>query len=539
MGEEFTLEDVLIVLQRRFLYFLIPVAILVPLGIVVVMLLPAKYKAQGTILVESQQIPPDLVRSTINAYAQERIQTIKQRVMTRNRLLQVADKYALFPKDKGLSESERVEFMRNRLNVSLITTNINRNSSRDGTIAFTVSYIDPSPEKAFQVANEFMTLFLTEDVKTRTSGASNTTEFFQQEARRLRDSVDTLEQRIADYKKENSKALPEHLSMHLDMLERATDELATTNASINSLEEELRFLETQLAGYSAGSTPEAGPAQKLAELRSELVQLRAVYQDAHPNVQAVKDQIAALEKELAPSRAIQNARRKLLKAEADLAQAEKASPSDDAQLERLRSNVDASEEELARLLTSETRKNASDFPSVQLEGRIAVSASKLRTLEKRRKQLNDEIADLQKRIAQTPEVERGLAALTRDYDNVFREYKDVLAKQQDAQLAENLEDNQKAEKFSILEPATKPDKPSSPQRAKLIVLSLFGALAAGAFSALGAELLFATVRGRNHLSSVMGAHPIAIIPYIRQDDEPRVKLPFFKRKAARIAAQPA
>lgn len=539
MGEEFTLEDALIILQRRFLYFLIPVAILVPLGVTVVMLLPAKYKAEGTILVESQQIPPDLVRSTIHAYAQERIQTIKQRVMTRNRLLEVADKYALFSKDKALSESERVKLMRERLDVSLITTTMRRNSSRDGTIAFTVSYTDRSPDKAFQVANEFMTLFLTEDVRTRTAGASNTTEFFQQESRRLRDAVDVLEQRIADYKRKNSKALPEHLDMHLSMLERATDELGTTNASINSLEEELRFLETQLAGYSSGSNSESGPSMRLAELRSELVQLQAVYQDAHPNVQAVKDQIAALERELAPSRAIQSARRELIRAQAALAEAEKTSPEDETRLDAMRADIERREQRLARMVSTEVRSGASDFPSVQLEGRIALASSQLRTLEKRRAQLNDEIADLQTRISQTPEVERGLSALTRDYDNVFREYQEVLAKQQDAQLAENLEDNQKAEKFSILETALRPEKPSSPERGKLIVLALFSAFAVGGGGALGAELLFATVRGRDHLSNLMGTHPIAVIPYIHRGDEPRFNLPFVKPKQARAAAHSA
>ena len=220
MGDEFSIEDAIIILKRRFFYFLIPVLIIAPLGILTVMLLPAKYTAQGTILVESQQIPTELIRSTINAYAQERIQTIRQRVMTRNRLLEVAEKYSLFPRSLGLSETERVKLMRERLDVSLITSDFNRNAARDGTIAFTVAYTDRDDNKAFQVANEFMTLFLSEDVRSRTTGASNTTEFFEREATRLRDSVATIEERISEYKTSNANSLPEHLNMHLDMLER-------------------------------------------------------------------------------------------------------------------------------------------------------------------------------------------------------------------------------------------------------------------------------------------------------------------------------
>ena len=109
------------------------------------------------------------------------------------------------------------------------------------------------------------------------------------------------------------------------------------------------------------------------------------------------------------------------------------------------------------------------------------------------------------------------ASLTRDYQNIFSEYQDVLAKQQDAQLAENLEQNQQAEKFSILEPALQPDKPSSPDRPKLIILVVFAALGAGGAAALGMELLQAKLRGRTHLASVMEGQPLAVIPYIHSE----------------------
>jgi len=298
MGDEFTLEDALIILQRRFLYFLIPAILLAPIGIIAVMLLPAKYTAQGTILVESQQIPTDFVRSTINAYAQERIQTIRQRVMTRNRLLEVADEYELFPRALGLSETERVKRMRNNLKVDLITTSANRGSG-DGTIAFTVAYTDRDSRKSYLVANKFMTLFLDEDVRARTAGASNTTEFFERETGRLRNAVAQLEDRVSKYKAENSGALPEHLNMNLDMLERLQRELSTAQSSISQLEEERRFLENQLI---SGANGDNSMSAELARLESELARLRATYRDSYPEVVAKRDEIAALKARMAPSR---------------------------------------------------------------------------------------------------------------------------------------------------------------------------------------------------------------------------------------------
>ncbi|MGE0408853.1 MAG: hypothetical protein AB7P23_06270 [Amphiplicatus sp.] len=516
MGDDFSLEDALIILKRRLAHFILPVVILAPLGVLAIMLLPAKYTAQGTILVESAQIPADLVRSTINAYAQERIQTIKQRVMTRPRLLEIADKYALFPKEAGLSESERVDRMRARLKVSLITTDGRTFNNRDNTIAFNVSYTDRSAEKAFQVANEFMSAFLTEDVRARTAGASNTTEFFKQESQRIAADVAAMEQRIADYKSANSEALPEHLNMHLATLERLNRDLAAQDASIAALDEEVRFLETQLTSYFAGAGPEDGPGKQLQDLKSELVRLRSVYHDAHPSVQAVKDQIAALEREMRPSKEIQTMQSALAKAEADLQAARRALEAGDPALAEKQAAVEKAQAALSDRIARETA-GGGDLMSAQLKGRISVANSRRALLVSQRKETEAAIADLQQRIAKTPEVERGLQALTRNYENVFKEYQDVLAKQQEAQLAENLEDNQKAEKFSVLEPALKPELPSSPERAKLIVLALIVSLGVGGAIALGAEFLSATLRGRAHLEKLIEGDPIAVIPQFGDD----------------------
>ena len=520
MGDEFGLEDALIILQRRFLFFLLPVLLIAPLGIVAVMLLPAKYTAQGTILVESQQIPSEMVRSTINTYAQERISTIRQRVMTRERLLEVADKYALFPKALGLSESERVNLMRQRLGVNLISTA--GRSGGDNTIAFTVSYTDPAPRNAFLVANEFMTLFLNEDVRVRTSGASNTTEFFEREATRMRNAVAELEGRVSKFKADNANALPEHLNLHLNMLERARNDLSNAQASIAQLEEERRFLETQLISGSAGDN---AMTADLARLEAELARLHATYRDKYPEVIAKREEIASIRQRMAPSEAISRLRKELTAAEDKLTAVERTEEPGSEQVIAAEAVVESAREALSNKITEESRKGANDVTGVQLEGRIAVIENRIRMLTKRTEALELQIADLEQRIAKTPEVERGLSALTRDYQNMFTEYQSLLAKRQAAQLAENLEENQQAEKFSILESAQMPDKPSSPNRPKLIFAALFGALAVGGATALGIELLQSRLRGRTHLAHLLDGQPIAVIPYIRTENDNRPRWP--------------
>ncbi|MCK5745630.1 MAG: hypothetical protein KAH44_05420, partial [Oricola sp.] len=408
MSEEFSIEDGLIILQRRFLAFLLPVLLLAPLGLITVMLLPAKYTAQGTILVESQQIPTDLVRSTVNAYAQERISIIRQRVMTHNRLLEVADEYNLFPRSLGLSESERVARMRDNLRVNLITS-AGRGNNRDGTIAFTVSYTDRDARKAFLVANKFMTLFLAEDVQARTAGASNTTEFFQREATRLRNAVAEMETRVSEFKAQNANALPEHLNMHLSMLERARGMLSTAESSITQLEEERRFLETQLISGASGDN---GMSAELARLEAELARLRATYRDNYPEVVAKREEIASIKARMAPSADITRLRGALSDAEDKLTAAEKAETPDPEAIAAAEAEVNAAREALSSRISEETKKGASDISGVQIEGRIAVIENRIRMLTKQADETMTQISELEQRIARTPEVERGIASLT-------------------------------------------------------------------------------------------------------------------------------
>src|ERR1700726_4966590 len=99
--------------QRRWLYFVIPFVIIASGGLAVARLWPAVYLSEGKILVESQQIPTELVRPTVTSAAQERIQVIEQRTMTRDNLIAIADKFDLFPDKRPLmSASELVELMK-------------------------------------------------------------------------------------------------------------------------------------------------------------------------------------------------------------------------------------------------------------------------------------------------------------------------------------------------------------------------------------------------------------------------------------------
>jgi polysaccharide biosynthesis transport protein len=83
LDEQFqTLEDYLAILKRRKWQLILPIVLLAPIAVIVALTLPPIYRSTATILIEQQEIPPDLIRTTVTSFADQRIQVIKQRVMT-------------------------------------------------------------------------------------------------------------------------------------------------------------------------------------------------------------------------------------------------------------------------------------------------------------------------------------------------------------------------------------------------------------------------------------------------------------------------
>src|SRR5262249_22497011 len=77
----------LTLLRRRRYWFLGATLSILLASLLLAFLLPPVYRSQSTILIEQQEVPQDIVRSAVTSFADQRIQMISQRVMTRANLL--------------------------------------------------------------------------------------------------------------------------------------------------------------------------------------------------------------------------------------------------------------------------------------------------------------------------------------------------------------------------------------------------------------------------------------------------------------------
>ena len=129
-------------LKRRWVYFLIPFISVLLVGTALLLFWPPTYYSEGKILVQSQQIPTELVRPTVTSAAQERIQVIEQRTMTRDNLLAIVDKFKLFPDRRSLmSPTQLVDQLKKDIKIEPFAQPLafSRNSATP-TVIFTVGF---------------------------------------------------------------------------------------------------------------------------------------------------------------------------------------------------------------------------------------------------------------------------------------------------------------------------------------------------------------------------------------------------------------
>ncbi len=499
------------------------------LTLLVAFLWPPQYRSTATILIEQQEVPQDLVRSTITSFADQRVQVISQRVMTSANLLDIMRRYDLYPDDRKSKPREEVlGRMRDDIRMEMISADvIDPRSGRptQATIAFSVAYQNRSPDLALKVANELTTLYLNENLTSRTQMARDTATFLGGEAERLRTQIAELETTLATFKEENADRLPELTPLNFQLMDRTEVELRDVDTQVRSLDQQRVYLEAQLAQINPTSQlyAESGerilsPTDRLRTMRSELARLAAIYAPDHPDVRRIEREISGLSKEVdaAPDRNDLERRRSELSGEVAAARERYAPEHPDVlRLERELRGLEAS---IANEVPQPTRAGTAtpDNPAfIQIRAQLEDTQNQIASLGTRRAQLRGRIAEFERDLAGAPEVERAFRSLSRDYENAQLKYQEVRAKEMEATVSQNLESDRKGERFTLIEPPLPPEKPVSPNRLAVLFLGGLLALAAAVAAALGRETLDPTVRGRRDILATLDVAPLAIIPRVR------------------------
>ncbi len=512
-------QDYLAILWRRKWLIILPFLLLFSASFALALLLPREYRSSATILIEEADVPSELVTSTITGFADQRLQVISQRVMATQNLLEIIRKYDLYAEARRVQPvSEVVERMRGKIKMDLVSAEVrDPQSGRAGeaTIAFTVSFDHRSPEIAQRVANEIVSLYLSENMRERQEKATETATFLAAEARRLETSIVQLENQITDLKVQNSGSLPEQRDYNLQSIARAEQELRDLDRRAQTLNERLVYLQTEMTqtspygSYVVDGQPVLRPADQLKALRGQLAALVGRYGANHPDVVRTRREVEALEKETGAGPDSSSLRAKAR---------ERYTP-DHPEVVRLGREADGIRATLARVKARpqpEAGAEAPDNPAyLQMQAELAAAQSEIKAVLSQQTAVRQRIAMFEQLIERTPLVERAYLPLIRALEAASAEYRDLRIKQTAAELGQSLEAERKSERFSLLEPPILPTDAVRPNRTAIVLLGFVLSLGAGIALALLAETLDSAVHSARQLVKVTGAAPIAVIPYIR------------------------
>jgi succinoglycan biosynthesis transport protein ExoP len=491
------------------------------------LLWPPTYQSSATILIEQQEIPQDLVRSTITSFADQRVQVISQRVMTTQNLLQIVDRYNLYPSLRQSRPREvLLKRMRDDVRMAMISADvIDPRSGRPtrANIAFSVAYDSRSPELAYKVASELTTLYLNENVTSRAREAEQASSFLKEEAGRLSAQITELDARIADFKKLHGDRLPELTQLNLTVMDRTDTELRDVQSRLGSIGQQRLLLEAQLAQLNPSSSmfSDSGvrilsPEDRLRTLRSQLASLSARYAADHPDVVAAQREIEGLEQQVASGVDANDLRRQLDDARGRLAAARERYAPEHPDVRRLERRVSSLEQSLAGAPAVAAPPPAKpDNPAyIQVRGQLDALLAERDTLERKQAGLRDKLASYESRVARAPDVERDYHQLLRDADNARAKYQEIRSKQMEAQVSQNLETERRGERFTLIEPPLPPEEPISPNRTLILVLGLLLSVAAGVGAGWLRELAAAAVRGPGDLRRLAEVPALALVPLI-------------------------
>lgn len=437
------------------------------LGGITAMKMPETYMTSARLLVESPQIPDEMVQSTIQTMASEQLDIIEQKLLTRANMIDIAQKFEVFEGMRDMEPDTVVEKMREN-------TRIRRTAGRDRATLMTISFTGRSAQIVANVVNDYVTLVVEENTDFRTTRAEGTLDFFEQEVQRLATDLDRASSNIAIFKTENADALPDEQSYRLAQQTTLEERIGRLNREIAAVQEQRQnvsriFEQTGRAGLTT-DRPLTKEEVQLEAAQNELEIARATYSETNPRLVNLQAQIGRLQKIVEEQSQAQTGIQidsNGLSAEEALYQSQMAQI--DAQIEFREEDRTAAQEQLQKLQSSIVRSAANGIE---------------------------------------------LAALERDYEILQARYNAAVENLNKARISDRIEKTAQGQRITTIENANVPRVPAGPDRVKIAAAGAGAgfALAFGYFFLL--EFLNRTVRRPAELVSRFNITPITTIPYM-------------------------
>jgi uncharacterized protein involved in exopolysaccharide biosynthesis len=273
----------------------VPFVVIVLIAIAGIFVLPKKYRSTTMIMVEPRKVADYFVVPMASEGISQRLNTIRQIILSRTRLESVVKAYDPYPELAGVPTQVVADLMRRAISIRV-----------QGSDSFIIEYVNRDPKKAMAVTNALATQFVEDSSFLRDNMTEKTYEFIHANLDDTRRVLEAREEALRQHKLKYWGALPEQLESNLRLMQQLQFEQQTLGESLRTLGERRTALERTLAearrlGPAAATAAASAPsrASELAKLKATYAALRDRYTEEHPDVRAVKHKIERMTEAIA------------------------------------------------------------------------------------------------------------------------------------------------------------------------------------------------------------------------------------------------
>lgn len=448
---------------------------------VAIAMIPDRYQAMTTVLVDPQRVPEDSAPNARSPLT-ERLRGITQEVlMSEPRLQDIITKYNLDPElrestfppflrwlHRSPSNEEIVDAMRRRIELMV------KQAGANAPVTVSITYQGLDPTGTAQVANELAKQLIEWNVKGRQQQTASAVDFLKEQLKHADKDIEEQERVMRDFKISHAGEMPSDLPVSLQTLAQLRTMYQANTDALNRLGQEYVEL-TRPGAAAASSNSKVGQPQtereriqsEISQLKDKLMDLRRRYKPSYPEVVDAEARLQGLEQQF------------------------KGLPPD-------------SEEAVAVSAVSPNAK------------RLEANRHSTERLNEEQKRLNAQIAGYQHRVDVVPLREQQFAELTRNYNILKQDYQTLFQKMSTAEMTANLEERQGADRFVVLNQARPPEHPYTPNRPLLLTGAFFVSLCTAVGLVVVKDVFRGTIMTEANLANLLpgSVTVLACIPKI-------------------------
>ncbi len=415
-------------------------------GWVMVYLLPDQYEASARVYVDTTSVLRPLLKGlAVETDVGSEVAIMTRTLLSRPNLEKVA---RMTDMDLEATTPEEME------NLLLRLENTIKIQGRGREKLYTITYTDQSPDRAKQVVQSLLTIFVENSLGDTRRDTDVAERFIDEQIRQYEARLLSAEDALKEFKRRNVGLMPQEGREYYQQLQDAQLRLAEAQLELSEAVSRRDELRRQMEGSEPTfgiMTPRAAPRapasnslldSRIQELYQRLDNLLLQYTDKHPDVIAIQKNIESLEGQR----------------DKELAMMAKVAPG----------------------MTAQPGMALETNPVYQqLKISFGEAEANVSALRARVGRYQADVDKLRKMVDTIPKVEAELKRLNRDYEINKKNYDQLLARREAAKIAREAGRSSEDVKFRIIDPPFAPMEASGPNRPLLVSVVLIGSLLAG------------------------------------------------------------